>query len=784
MRPPALRISLLAAGALLLGLAAPAAAQPELGPALRIAPPDGANANDRFGAGVAVDGGLAVVWAPRRGRLLAYRWDGAAWAASDTARVGVVFPDARIGRRLALRGGRLVIAVSDQSADVLDRDGAGWRRSGALTPDPDDPDRRIRSVAVDGDRVVLGTASGAPDQYGAAFVFEADGGAWARTARLDNPDRSPDFGDDVAIDGDVVAVADRFRTSAVVFERGESGWAEAARFGPFGDGWRAPVALGPGRLVVGLPRTEAADAAVFERGPGGWAEAARLVPTGPGRGAEDVALDGDLAAVGAPGDDALALYALAGGAWSLAQEARPGRGDVGEAIALSEGRFVLGAPGTRVGPLRAAGRVWFGRAGSDALRAVDQGPGRRDERLGAGVAVRGEAVAATGEASVSVFEIEGTGAWRTALRVWQEGAPGIALGDGFAVRTGAGAELARTAVGWADGSPFPQADAVALDGDRALVGSAEGASGSVALYRRGPGGWSRVEAVGDASEAQFGYALALAGDRALVASRARNPDGSFGRVHVFERAADGWERVAVLAPGGKGVFGTTVALAGGEIVVGDPVFSGGSDRTAVAHLYDAGSRARTGFLREPPPRGLFGAALAAAAGLVVVGAPADAGGAAYVFDRATGAWSEPAVLLSPTAEDGGEFGAAVATDGRRVVVGAPGEARASGAVHVFEVVRRTPAEPAPRGAAEWLGPPRPNPATRAVALPVELDRGGAVRVVVLDVLGRRVAEARRTLPAGASELAVRLGALAPGRYAVRATLPDGATATRPLTVVR
>jgi len=78
----------------------------------------------------------------------------------------------------------------------------------------------------------------------------------------------------------------------------------------------------------------------------------------------------------------------------------------------------------------------------------------------------------------------------------------------------------------------------------------------------------------------------------------------------------------------------------------------------------------------------FGAAVAAAEDLLVVGAPdRPGGGEAIVFRRRGRAWQEEAVLRG-AASDGDRFGAAVATDGTRILVGAPGEA-GKGAAYVF-----------------------------------------------------------------------------------------------------
>lgn len=90
---------------------------------------------------------------------------------------------------------------------------------------------------------------------------------------------------------------------------------------------------------------------------------------------------------------------------------------------------------------------------------------------------------------------------------------------------------------------------------------------------------------------------------------------------------------------------------------------------------------------------LLGAAVAAQAGTLVAGAPADdAGrGAVYVFESVDGTWVQTARVTSILRNPSDDFGTSVAIDGDFLVVGAPGVAdqgQDSGAAFVFE---RTPA---------------------------------------------------------------------------------------------
>ncbi len=83
-----------------------------------------------------------------------------------------------------------------------------------------------------------------------------------------------------------------------------------------------------------------------------------------------------------------------------------------------------------------------------------------------------------------------------------------------------------------------------------------------------------------------------------------------------------------------------------------------------------------------------------------------------------------------------------------------------------------------------LGEPHPNPSSGPVTVPLTLGRTAEARVVVFDMLGRRVATlAEGLLGAGAHTLMFEAGALPAGVYLVRAT-GDGFTSTRRFTLTR
>ena len=167
------------------------------------------------------------------------------------------------------------------------------------------------------------------------------------------------------------------------------------------------------------------------------------------------------------------------------------------------------------------------------------------------------------------------------------------------------------------------------------------APGGVALADDAVG--DEVKLVGSAADYldNFGYDLDLDGDTLVVGCDEMSfPDFTPGSAYVFVRAAAGWSEQARLQP---------------------------SD--GVSH-----------------PPSAFGWGVAVAGDWIVAGSPGwDVTGAAYVFERSGGTWSETQKLLSTTLTFGERFGEETDLHGSRLLVSAPGHISGSlpGQVHVF-----------------------------------------------------------------------------------------------------
>ena len=202
----------------------------------------------------------------------------------------------------------------------------------------------------------------------------------------------------------------------------------------------------------------------------------------------------------------------------------------------------------------------------------------------------------------------------------------------------------------------------------------------------GPSSWTeagRLTASDADSDDNFGFSVALDGDRLLVGAPSRDATAEDdGAVYAFARSDGDWserERLTAPTPAAGDHFGTAVALDGDDAVVGAPGRDG--DRrdqgAAFAFAYAAGGWARAQTLTVPAGEehndAEFGAAVALDAGTLAVGAPRNPSpegnqGLVYTFSGDDGAWAPRQTLIAHDASRGARVGAAVAvsgTDGRR-----------------------------------------------------------------------------------------------------------------------
>jgi hypothetical protein len=258
---------------------------------------------------------------------------------------------------------------------------------------------------------------------------------------------------------------------------------------------------------------------------------------------------------------------------------------------------------------------------------------------------------------------------------------------------------------------------VAATGDTVVVGSSMhqvGSSfgqGAVYVYGLVDGEW--VEQVILSTEdplwgEQFGTSVAISGDTLVVGAAGHN-EGAIegcGAVYVFTRTGGAWQQTAVLTasdPQWSAVLGWRVALDGDTIVATAP----NADGAGAAYVFvrsggvwsQQAKLSGTGVVQDDG----FGQSCACGGdgGFAVIGAPEtdSRSGAAYVFTRSGAAWSQTDKLTLPSSgaargdvvgDPGGpDFGHSVAASGENLVVGAPSQHLGDGDVGAAYVYSRS-----------------------------------------------------------------------------------------------
>ena len=205
----------------------------------------------------------------------------------------------------------------------------------------------------------------------------------------------------------------------------------------------------------------------------------------------------------------------------------------------------------------------------------------------------------------------------------------------------------------------------------------------------GGGASAQSTADGDIGTVQgaFGRALAIAGAD-LIVGEPNNP-GLAGAVYVYRKAGAGWTEAATLKASDAETsdgFGNTIAANGDVMAV--TASRANQNRGAVYFFHrERGSwieRARF-IAADGTPAESFGQSLAVAGDLAVVGAPAQNGqvGAVYVYRRNGNSWTQAAKITSPEPKPQNFFGLAVAISGDRLLIGEPGYNERTGTVRVY-----------------------------------------------------------------------------------------------------
>jgi hypothetical protein len=701
-----------------------------------------------FGESVALsaDGDTALIGGPTdnagKGAAWVFTRSGSTWTQQGEKLTGAgETGEGTFGESVALSadgGTALIGGLRDNSragaAWVFTRSGSTWTQQGEkLTGGGETEEGRFGSTVAlseHGDTALIGGPTD-NSRAGAAWVFTRSGSTWTQQGEKltgTSETGAGEFGSSVALaaDGGTALAggpADNSGAGAVwVFTRSGSTWTQqggkltgSSETGAGEFGSSVALSADGGTALIGGPADNSGAGAVwvFTRSGSTWTQQGGKL-TGSGESGEgkfglSVALsaDGNTALIGGPEDDtatgAAWVFTRSGGVWSpqgpKLTGGEEGNGEFGVLVALSADGNTALVGGWNDNSTQGAAWV-FTRSGGVWSQ---QGP----------------KLTGTGET--------GRGGFGTSVALSADGNTALIGGPGDNAATGAAWVFTRTGSTWTQqgskltgtgevgGAWFGYTVALSADGDTALIGGWLDSKwkGAAWVFTRSGSTWAqqgeKLTGTGESGEGMFGTNVALSadGNTALIGGwndnsvLSGNKDYSGkGAAWVFTRSGSTWTQQGAKLTGGgetgEGKFGTIVALSadGDTALIGgwnDDTSKGAAwvfTRTAGVWSQQGEKLTGTGETGE----GRFGvsAALSADGDTALIGGLDDNGtrGAAWLFTRSGSTWTQQGEKLTGGGEAGeGEFGTNVAlsADGGTALIGAWRDNGGTGAAWVFTI---------------------------------------------------------------------------------------------------
>ncbi|MCK7593971.1 putative Ig domain-containing protein [Pseudomarimonas salicorniae] len=634
---------------------------------------DGGEAGSLFGSAVALQGSTALIGAfgatvdgrGNQGAAYVFQRFGSGWhqqarlTAADGEANDMFGTAVALDLETALVGAPFDRVGSNSwqgSAYLFTRADSEWSQYQRVTAiDGAFNDQFGSAVALKGSLALIGAPAddvgGVPDQ-GSGYVFQKNGPTWQQMTRLNPADgaQGDQFGSALAITEFAWAISAPFarqqRGAIYTYKLDESGaWPPhmtlAASDAEDGDYFGRSVALSQTELLSGVylddvdGQVDQGSVRMFSKIGANWHDQGRL-DSGQGAGGrrlgEVLALDGDTAVVGLPsatvagrpGQGEVLLFARQDDAWREFQRLHLEDGNSGDgfgsAAALLGDTLLIGAPG------------------EDALGDSDRGAVHVFLRIDGSFVAQGRLLA-------------------------EDGLPGDAFGG-----------------------------ALALSADHALIGAAYRDHdtledvGAVYAFERLDGGFSPTQLLVPLAyqeNQRIGSALSISAGRLLAGAPGYN-DGE-GAAYVFAKAGMAWQQQARLQASG-GVpgdqFGSAVSLDGDTALIGAPFTVIGAhvaQGAALVFHHDGQAWVEETRLTDPAGSGQdhFGSAVAISGEAALISAPGADGtladqGAVILFARRQSGWALHATLLEAQGRTSAAFGRALAVAQDRVLIGAPG----------------------------------------------------------------------------------------------------------------
>ncbi len=236
---------------------------------------------------------------------------------------------------------------------------------------------------------------------------------------------------------------------------------------------------------------------------------------------------------------------------------------------------------------------------------------------------------------------------------------------------------------------------VAISGDTAVVGvirdddkvNGEDSGSAYVFIRRGSH-WSqqaKLTAIDASAGDSFGYGIGISGDTLVLSAPHDDDDGkSSGSVYVFTRKEDTWSQQAKItaqdATEGD-VFGISIAISGDTILVGADLNEEKGFNAGAAYVFTRSEGNWTQQAKLTANDGaegdLFGVRVALEDDTALISARRDDdklmgidSGSAYIYTRVGTTWSQQVKLTAPDGAKDDRFGRSVALAGDNALIGA------------------------------------------------------------------------------------------------------------------
>ena len=648
---------------------------------------DGA-ASDEFGSSVAVSGDTVVVGAHQND------------ADGDDSGSAYVFTKPTTGDGWADWDDPNKVDKAELTAKLIASDAATGDEFGI-------------SVTIDGDAIAVGAylddANGTDS--GSAYVFTRDSSGWSQKTKLTGPSRGRDdwLGYSVALDGDTVVAGayqsnDSGLDSGAVYLWVVPEWVDiddiddsevetlsysvtsltnrveytlqaravdkvqGAGAGPPSDPVRAtPLKPKPAKPTGLFAVSGDSQVKLSWELPDGsppinnyqlWQHAENPMLTAPSPTAQDefgyaVAIDGDTAVVGVPGEDhssksqngSAFVFTLDSGKWTQKAELRPSTADenalFGNSVALQGDTIVVSAP----------------REGGDTN------------------------IGGSGHGAVYVFT-KPAGGWGGVIN---DTARLIAFG------ASTGDEFGFDAVAVNDAEDTIVVGAYNINAAYIFTKS-KAANNETVWGNTTASGDHTVETTKLSGSGDFGISVAITGDTIVVG--ASGLDSAKGSAYVFNSTGDEVAKLTAYSRNNNDRFGKSVAIDDDTIVVGAYKEAGSRGsayvftKPATGWANSPGTETAQLTASDRSSNDSFGQSVAVDGDTVVVGADKNGGGAAYVFTKPAAGWAdstESARLTESDIDDGGRYGISVAVDGDTVMVGSNGQGDDEGAAYLYDI---------------------------------------------------------------------------------------------------